>query len=619
VASGILMIPKMIKNMLNVQFVAQQRRSVGVLVLAVSASLLLIGCGSKPLKDEATILAAIPAAKLERAAALETQGKSAAAAALYLSLAAKISPPARTQLQLKAARAYLGAGQIVLAQQVLNALAAQQLPAPQRALLQLTQAELALLHDRPQEVIALLKRLPVKSLPASAQQRRLGILAAAQRLAHAPLAAVKTLDLLDQYLDDPDERLLNQVSLLSTLNLLDATALRAVLRKGTVTLKGWAEIALLTQRADTDVTRLLTDYRQWQQTHPRHRALPGLARAYIALLSGGYAPGAQVTVLLPRSGRFAPAAAAIKAGIVAAQLADDTALRPTLTFADSADDKRLRSIQARALADGVDYVIGPLQKEAVDVLTTQEALPVPTLALNEATQTEQRADNLFQFSLSPENEAAEVANKAYARGQRRALLLFPNDAWGERLALAFQQRWLALGGSLSGQARYPADTPAAAPVTTLLAGSDAELLFLVATADTVHQLYPRLRAAAPTLPVLSTSHVYSGHFDSGRDAVLDGLCFVDIPWMFAADDTSANPLARQRLTSGADPLARLYAMGIDAYRLAPRLLALAKNPGGYYPGQTGGLSLDQVGRIQRQLELGCFTSAGVVAAGTVED
>lgn len=611
------MILKMMKNMLNFQVTPPQWGRFRV--LALTATLLCSGCAGTPLQDEAALLAAIPVAKLERAAALEMQGKPADAAALYLSLAAKVSPPARTQLQLKAARAYLVAGQTQPAQQTLNALAAQQLPAPQRALLQLTQAELALLHDHPQEAIALLKRLPVKALAPTAQQRRLGILAAAQRLAHAPLAAVKTLDVLDQYLQDPNERLLNQVSLLSTLNLLDATALRVVLRKGSSTLKSWAEIALLTQQTGTDVQRLVTDYRQWRQTHPRHRALPGLARAYAALLSGGYAPGAQVTVLLPRSGRFAGAAAAIKAGIVAAQLADDAALRPTLTFAESADDKRLRHIQAQALADGVDYVIGPLQKEAVDTLLLQGALPVPTLALNEATQTERRADNLFQLSLSPENEAVEVANKAYAQGQRRALVLFPNDAWGERLAQAFVRRWTALGGSLSGQARYPADTPGAAPVKTLLAGSAGELLFLVATADTVHQLYPQLREAAPQLRVLSTSHVYSGEFDSLRDAGLAGLCFVDIPWMFADDSASANPLARRRLTKDADPLARLYAMGIDAYRLAPRLLALAKNPGGYYPGQIGGLSLDQVGRVQRQLELGCFTSAGVVAAGTVED
>ncbi|MBK1642758.1 hypothetical protein CKO12_12940 [Chromatium okenii] len=580
------------------------------LLIVVIASAVLGGCGAATVKDEASLLAAIPAVKLERAAALESQGQAADAAALYLNLAAKTSPPAQTQLQLKAARASLAAGQLDAAQQVLNTLAAQKLPAAQQALRQLTQAELALLNDRPQEAIALLKRTAVKALSPALQRQRLGILAAAQRQAHLPLAAARTLDVLEQSIDDRPARLLTQASLVATLNLLDTATLRAVQRKSSARLRGWTEIALLTRQAGADAATLHRSYRAWQQTHPRHGALPGLARAYTALWSGGYQAGEQVTVMLPRSGRFAAAAKAIKAGIVAAHLADAPEQRPVLTFIDGSQEDRLVAIHARAIADGVDYVLGPLQKEAVAELTRGGRVPVPTLALNEATAPTQRADNLFQFALSPENEAAEVANHAYAQGWRRAVVLFPNDAWGERLALAFQQRWQALGGALSGKASYPPDTPTAAPFKQLLSDGRAEMVFLVATAETVRQLYPPLHQMQPKLAVLSTSHVYTGNFDSVRDGLLDGLYFVDIPWMLAED--SAQPLARRQLTSGADPLARLYAMGIDAYRLAPRVPTLATNPGGYYPGQTGGLAVDQVGRIQRQLVVGRFTSAGVV-------
>ncbi len=578
--------------------------------LALSASLFLSSCTTSALKDEAAILAAIPAPKLERAAALENQGQAADAAALYLSLAAKTTPPAQTQLQLKAARAHLAAGQLEAAQQVLNHLPSSTLPAPQQALRQLTQAELALLNDRPHETIALLKRTAVKALSSQFQRQRLGVLAAAQRQAHLPLAAVRTLNVLEQTLEERDARLLTQVSLVATLNLLDSATLRTVQRKSSARLRGWVEIALLTQQAGADAASLQRDYRAWLQTHPRHGALPGLARAYTALWSGGYQAGEQVTVMLPRSGRFAEAAQAIKAGIVAAHVADAPEQRPVLSFIDGSQEDRLMAIHARALADGVDYVIGPLQKEAVAELTRGGRVPVPTLALNEATPL-RRADNVFQFALSPEHEAAEVANHAYAQGWRRAVVLFPNDAWGERLAVAFQQRWLALGGALSGKASYPPDTPAAAPVQQLLRESHAEMMFLVATTETVRQLYPRVHAALPELAVMSTSHVYTGHFDSVRDGMLDGLYFVDIPWMLAEDD--ALELARQQLTRGADPLARLYAMGIDAYRLVVRLPILAMNPGGYYPGQTGGLAVDQVGRIQRQLVVGRLTSAGVVA------
>jgi outer membrane PBP1 activator LpoA protein len=85
------------------------------------------------------------------------------------------------------------------------------------------------------------------------------------------------------------------------------------------------------------------------------------------------------------------------------------------------------------------------------------------------------------------------------------------------------------------------------------------------------------------------------------------------------DSTGDGALSRRRLSNSsfavANPLARLYAMGIDAYRLTPRLPLLAKSPGAFYPGQTGGLSVDGLGRIQRQLALGQFTETGVSEAG----
>jgi uncharacterized protein len=46
---------------------------------------------------------------------------------------------------------------------------------------------------------------------------------------------------------------------------------------------------------------------------------------------------------------------------------------------------------------------------------------------------------------------------------------------------------------------------------------------------------------------------------------------------------------------------------------------MAKSPGGYYPGQTGGLSIDSLGRIQRQLMLGRFNETGVTEAGELSD
>jgi uncharacterized protein len=267
-------------------------------------------------------------------------------------------------------------------------------------------------------------------------------------------------------------------------------------------------------------------------------------------------------------------------------------------------------------------VIGPLEKPAVEALIEARTSKVPTLALNESTEAEHRALNLFQFALSPENEAAEAANKGLALGAKRALILHPNDAWGQRLASAFGTQWRGQGGAVVGQASFdPAWSDHEKTLSRLMEGQDADLLFLVATAEMARKIHPQIQVAAnKPLIVISTSHVYSGRFDATADKALVGLYFVDIPWMLdlGGEGPLAHRLVMGRTSSAAGPLARLYAMGLDAYRLTPRLSELAANPGAYHPGQTGGLAVDPLGRITRQLVLGRFTETGPRLASGVD-
>jgi outer membrane PBP1 activator LpoA protein len=321
--------------------------------------------------------------------------------------------------------------------------------------------------------------------------------------------------------------------------------------------------------------------------------------------------------MLPRSGRFAGAAQSVQEGIEAASRADSSGQRPRLERIDSTNSQRARALHTAAVNNGADYVLGPLQKASVEDLASGPGLAVPTLALNHTERERQTTSNLFQFALSPENEATEVANKAAAMGLNRAALLYPEGPWGERLAGAFRTQWRKVGGTLVGESVYnPTARSLDKTVDTLLEGANAQILFLVATHELALRIYPRVRLASATLTVMSTSHVYSGVFLPEQDRVLAGLYFVDIPWML--DSSGDGPLSRRRLSSASfsvpNPLARLYAMGIDAYRLAPRLPDLAKSPGAFYPGQTGGLSIDALGRIQRQLALGRFSESGVSEA-----
>lgn len=337
------------------------------------------------------------------------------------------------------------------------------------------------------------------------------------------------------------------------------------------------------------------------------------------LAAEGYRGGETVVVLLPESGRFAPAAQAVRDGILAAQGADEQGRRPRLVFRDSGDGSDAAALVQAAVAQGATHVIGPLQKEGVERLAGEPALPVPVLALNRSGGSTLPPANLYQFALAPEDEAAAAAEKAWEAGRRNALMLYPASAWGERIAGGFRARWGALsGGVIAGGVYEPDSVDLSRAVNTLLGpaeASAADVLFLVATAERARQILPLVRErAGDRLAVFTTSHAH----DTATSA-LAGLYYVDIPWLIdpAAGGALSYSSLRARLPDFQDQYARLYAMGIDAYRLAPRLADLGRRPGATFDGKTGVLSLDSQRQVRRGLTLARIEAGGPVAVAAV--
>jgi len=336
-------------------------------------------------------------------------------------------------------------------------------------------------------------------------------------------------------------------------------------------------------------------------------------------LTGGYRGGESVAVLLPQSGRFADAAQALKDGILAAQGADAQGKRPKLRFYDTGDGQAATSLVQKAAAEGAVFVIGPLQKNAVEDLTKAASLPVPVLALNRVSGSGKTPANLYQFSLSPEHEAAEVAQKAWDAGHRQALVLHPNSPWGDRMARAFLQKWKALGGQVAATETFdPNQSSVKKPISNLAArAAGANFLFLAATAQMAREIAPQIRTLlAADLPVFSTSHIFSGSFDAAADSALVGVHFVDIPWL--VESQSGDPLSRESLKQRSPGMkegySRLYAMGIDAYRLPPRLGWMQSRADAAVQGKTGRLTLDSERNVVRGLTLARMGPTGPAVA-----
>jgi hypothetical protein len=84
------------------------------------------------------------------------------------------------------------------------------------------------------------------------------------------------------------------------------------------------------------------------------------------------------------------------------------------------------------------------------------------------------------------------------------------------------------------------------------------------------------------------------------DRELDGIEFTELPWLISDRPglPAREPLAKH-LDSARGAGARLFAFGMDAFRLAGQLEHLASDPNAYVDGATGNLRLDGFGNVQR--------------------
>ena len=265
------------------------------------------------------------------------------------------------------------------------------------------------------------------------------------------------------------------------------------------------------------------------------------------------------------------------------------------------------------------------------------SLAVPTLALNQYTVPEtlhrdpDRAyPKLMQFDLSPEDEAQQVAEQALEDGMHRALIIAIEGEWGHRLVRSFTERWLEDGGKVIDYINYQANTTDfSVPVKNLLniIGSDirartlqqklnrrlksesrlrqdADMIFLVADPTAARQIVPQLRFyRADDIPVYSTRFLFSGALTTQFDNDINGVMFTDFPWVIEPDsrNTPIHKYVDMLWSANTSRYNRMYALGVDAFRLIPNLDRLATQSTVTLAGETGDLYLTREGIIKRKL------------------
>ena len=441
------------------------------------------------------------------------------------------------------------------------------------------------------------------------------------------------------YLDRDADITAATAKIWNNLNRADKDALVQRYRSDPQALSGWLELAFIRRTMLADPGALERALASWQENYPAHpanAAIVGQVRDDGRLLNKR---AERIALLLPLRGALREAAQAVRDGFISAWYNAGPERPPVRIY--EANSLNIEQAYAQAVAEGADFIVGPLEKQALTKLSAGAGLSVPTLALNQvppAPDMAVRADALpilMQFGLSPEDEARQVAERAYADGYGRALVIMPDDDWGRRLHGAFRESWSAAGGVILETTVYePRTNDFGAPVKQALNvhGSelrtrklrqtlarslenrtrrrqDADVIFMAAFPIAGRQIIPQLRFHdAGQIPVYATSHVFTGSVNPAADADMNGVAFPDLPWVLAPDGgiASIKTLINDNFRAASSVYQRLYAFGADAFNLVPHLARLAYEDQAEFHGATGTLSMSADGRITRKLPWGKF-------------
>jgi outer membrane PBP1 activator LpoA protein len=309
----------------------------------------------------------------------------------------------------------------------------------------------------------------------------------------------------------------------------------------------------------------------------------------------------------------------------------------------------LDQVLAQVQQDGASIVVGPLLKNNVEELMKSNTT-LNVLALNQPEQVQNRA-NICYFALSPEDEARDAARHIHEQGKQAPLLLTPRNTLGDRVANAFAQEWQQLGGGIVLQQKFGSSSELRAginggagialsgsPITASLpqqqgvtigglnipapptdaqisGGGKVDAAYIVATPEEIAFIKPMIamrNGSQSGVTLYASSRSAQGTSGPDFRLEMDGLQYSEIPML-----AGSNPaLMQQALSSVRNDysLARLYAMGVDAWALANHFTQMRQVPGFEINGNTGDLTATQDCVINRKLSWLKYQQGQIVPA-----
>ena len=427
-------------------------------------------------------------------------------------------------------------------------------------------------------------------------------------------------------------------SLWRQLTVLPYSYLQLGINHPNTVLAGWLQLAQVNRLYQADARSRALAFKDWQRRWRTHPAAKNPPRAVKDLGSSSRSSApSQVALLLPLQDNYEVPSYTLLDGFMGAYyefLSENIEDAPDIRVYDTSVQS-LQKAYNNAVEDGAEMIIGPMRQSEVEALLPMASLPVPTLSLNRVDRaTGSQPQNLFQFGLSPQDEIAQIADRAWLQGKRNVLIVSPNNSWGRSSASFFNQYWTEKGGTLLDQVAYPSSvkdfTPLLKPPllidlsedralqikrfvnsrikSQVRRRQDIDLVMVLGYPIVARQIKPALDFLyASDVPVVATSHIYNGIEQTDLDRDLTGVEFSAMPW------TLPGQLARELTPDRRLHTAyrHLYAVGHDAFLLHRNLSDLQSEQQAWVFGATGLLSLSD-GIIKRQQKWAEFQRGKVV-------
>ena len=388
------------------------------------------------------------------------------------------------------------------------------------------------------------------------------------------------------------------------------------------TSRGWLSLAALTKQNENDPLLQLQALNKWKLAWAHHTASKILPRSLEMLSKIVSERPTKVALFLPFQGPLSAAGKAIRDGFIAGQYAHQDEKTIILNYDTSTES--ITDLLERAKNEGIQLIIGPLDRDIVTELASME-LKIPVLALNR-TSDKSFNPNLYQFGLSPEDEINQVVEQTLDEGLKESVVIYPDSDWGKRNFAVFENSWGLRGGNIVDSASFSSQRDYSGLIKSLLnidkseerekelrritghsfeftprRRKDIDFILLLANSSQARGINPTLEHFyAEDIPVYSISHIHEINASWIDTIDLDGIKFCEIPWKLSAFDNVQREI--QANWSGAQGgLAAFYALGLDAYRLYPRLRQLKELPHQKLFGTTGRLTIDKSNIIRREL------------------